>query len=120
SALPTDLAALPTDSIVIPNLCDDMHDCPVATGDVWAQQHLTSNLDWAHTHNSLLIVTFDEDDDTAANRIPTVFAGPMVRAGDMPDRIDHYAILRTIEDLYQLPPLGLAAATPPITGIWAP
>ena len=120
SALPTDLAALPTVAIMIPNLCHDMHDCRVATGDAWAQQHLTGYLDWARTHNSLLIVTFDEDDDTAANRIPTVFAGPMVRAGDVPSRIDHYTILRTIEDMYQLPPLGAAAATPPITGIWAP
>ncbi|MBV9729292.1 MAG: acid phosphatase [Pseudonocardiales bacterium] len=120
SALPTDLAALPTFAIVIPNMCDDMHDCPVANGDAWAQHHLPAYLDWAHTHNSLLIVTFDEDNGTAANHIPTLFAGPMVRPGDVPTHIDHYTILRTIEDMYQLAPLGAAAATPPITGIWAP
>jgi hypothetical protein len=120
SALPTDFAALPTVAIVIPNLCHDMHDCRLATGDAWARQHLTGYLDWARTHNSLLIVTFDEDDDSAANHIPTVFTGPMVRPADVTDRIDHYTILRTIEDAYQLPPLGAAAATPPITGIWAP
>ena len=120
SAWPADLSALPTVAIVIPNLCHDMHDCGVATGDAWAQQHLTGYLDWARTHNSLLIVTFDEDDDTAANHIPTVFVGPMVRPGDMVSHIDHYTILRTIEDAYQLAPLGAAAATPPITGIWGP
>jgi acid phosphatase len=65
-------------------------------------------------------VTFDEDDDTAANHIPTVFAGPMVRPGDVADHINHYTILRTIEDMYQLPPLGAAAATQPVTGIWTP
>jgi acid phosphatase len=43
----------------------------------------------------------------------------MVRPGDVPERIDHYTILRTIEDAYRLPPLGAAATTPPITGIWA-
>ncbi len=118
SALPVDPAALPTVAVVIPNLCNDMHDCPVATGDAWAHQHLLAYLDWARTHNSLLIVTFDEDNDTAANHIPTVFAGPMVRPGDVVDRIDHYTILRTIEDMYQLAPLGTAATTPPITGIW--
>lgn len=120
SALPTDFAALPTVAIVIPNLCHDMHDCRLATGDAWAQQHLAAYLAWARTHNSLLIVTFDEDDDSAANHIPTVFAGPMVRPGEVADRIDHYTILRTIEDAYQLPPLGAAAATPPITGVWTP
>jgi phosphatidylinositol-3-phosphatase len=120
SALPTDFAALPTVSVVIPNLCNDMHDCSVDTGDGWARQHLSAYLDWARTHNSLLIVTFDEDDDSAANHIPTVFVGPMVRPGDVADYINHYAILRTIEDMYQLPPLGAAAATSPVTGIWAP
>jgi acid phosphatase len=106
--------------VVIPNLCNDMHDCPADTGDAWARHHLSAYLDWAHTHNSLLIVTFDEDDDTAANHIPTVFAGPMVRPGDVADHINHYTILRTIEDMYQLPPLGAAAATQPVTGIWTP
>lgn len=120
SSLPTDLVALPTVAVVIPNLCNDMHDCSVARGDTWAQQHLPAYLDWARTHNSLLIVTFDEDNGTAANHIPTVLAGPMVRPGDVPIRINHYTIMRTIEDMYGLVPLGAAAAIPPITGIWAP
>jgi len=120
SALPTDFASLPTVAVVMPNLCNDMHDCSVGTGDAWARQHLPAYLDWARTHNSLLIVTFDEDDNTTANHIPTVFAGPMVRPGDVADHINHYTILRTIEDMYQLPPLVAAAATAPVTGIWAP
>ena len=61
-------------------------------------------------------MTFDEDDDTAANLMP-VFAGPLVRPGDVANHIDHYTILRTIEDMYQLAPLGTAATTPPVTGI---
>lgn len=121
SALPTNLADLPTLAVVIPNPCHDMHDCSVATGDAWARQYLPGYLDWARTHHSLLIVTFDEDNDTAANHIPTVFAGPMVRPSAVPGRrIDHYTILRTIEDMYQLTPLGAAASTPPITSIWTP
>lgn len=118
SGLPADFTLLPTVAVVIPNLCNDMHDCPVATGDAWAQHHLAGYLDWARSHNSLLIVTFDEDNDTPANHIPTVFAGPMVRPGDVANRIDHYSILRTIEDMYGLAPLGAAAASPAITGIW--
>jgi len=118
SALPVDFAALPTVAVVVPNMCNDMHDCPVASGDSWAGQHLSSYRDWARTHNSLLIVTFDEDNGTAANHIPTVFLGPMVGPGDVAGYIDHYAILRTLEDMYQLTPIGDAATTPPITGIW--
>jgi acid phosphatase len=39
-----------------------MHDCPVSTGDSWARSHLDAYAQWAKTRNSLLIVTFDEDD----------------------------------------------------------
>lgn len=120
SAFPTNLADLPTVSVLVPNMCNDMHDCPVAQGDTWARQHLTGYLSWAQTHNSLLVVTFDEDNGTSANHIPTVLAGPMVRPGDITTRIDHYALLRTLEDMYQLTPLADAATTPPITGIWSP
>lgn len=118
STLGTDFATLPTVAVMIPNLCNDMHDCPVAAGDNWARQQLPGYLDWARTHNSLLIVTFDEEDGTSANHIPTLFVGPMVRPGEIADRIDHYSILRTIEDMYQLAPIGDSATTAPITGLW--
>ena len=36
---------------------------------------------WAKAHNSLLIVTWDEDDYTENNQIPTVFYGAHVRPG---------------------------------------
>jgi phosphatidylinositol-3-phosphatase len=119
SALPADLGRLPTVAFVVPNLCDDMHDCSVATGDVWARGHLAGYVSWAREHDSLLVVTFDEDDGGSANRIPTFLVGPMVRAGTSDQRIDHYSVLRTLEDMYGLPPLGKAAAAAPITGVWA-
>lgn len=118
TSLPRDFAALPTVAFVIPDLCHDMHDCPITAGDTWAHDHLAGYVDWARRHNSLLLITFDEDDDTAANHIPTVLVGPMVKPGDMPGRVDHYTLLRTLEDAYRLPPLGAAADRPPLTGIW--
>jgi acid phosphatase len=118
SALPADLGQLPTVAFVVPNLCDDMHDCPVKTGDDWARAHLAAYVSWARDHDSLLIVTFDEDENTAANRIATFLVGPMVRPGTSDQRIDHYSVLRTIEEMYGLPPLGEAANREPITGIW--
>jgi acid phosphatase len=119
SAFPTDLSSLPTVSFLIPNLCDDMHDCSIAHGDAWARAHLSAYAAWARTHNSLLVVTFDEDEGTSANHIATMFVGPMVRAGTSKQRIDHYSVLRTLEDMYGLAPLGQAAAATPISGIWA-
>jgi hypothetical protein len=118
SALPQDFGALPTVSVVVPNLCDDMHSCPVSTGDAWARQHLASYVSWAATHNSLLIVTFDEDGGTSANQIPTLVVGPMVRPGTSTQTIAHYDVLRTLEDMYGLPPLGATRTVRPLTGIW--
>jgi len=61
------------------------------------------------------VVTFDEDDFTASNQIPTLFAGPMVRPGAYPEAVNHYLLLRTLEAMYALPALGRAANnTPPI------
>jgi phosphatidylinositol-3-phosphatase len=118
TALPEDFSALPTVSFVVPNLCNDMHDCGVAAGDDWAQQNLSDYVTWAQAHNSLLLVTFDEDSGSSANRIATFLVGPMVKVGTSDQRIDHYSLLRTVEDMYGLPPLGKAADAEPLTGIW--
>ncbi|GAA2331571.1 hypothetical protein [Dactylosporangium salmoneum] len=37
-----------------------------------------------------------------------------MRPGDRAERVDHYAVLRTIEDAYGLPPLGAAAQAVPL------
>ena len=102
-------------AFLIPNLCHDMHDCPVATGDAWAATHLDPYLRWAREHNSLLVITFDEDDNAADNHIVTVIAGANVHSGQFTGRVDHYTLLATIEHLYALPRLGEAAARTPIT-----
>lgn len=119
SALGTDWDKLPTVAFLTPDMCNDMHDCPVAAGDAWAKKTLGSYLDWAQTHNGLLVLTFDESETkTPGNPIPTIFAGPMVRPGDVTTRVDHYTMLRTIEDMYGLKALGASADAEPITGIW--
>ncbi len=115
---PVDYAELPTVGVLIPNMCNDMHDCSVATGDTWARNNLARYVHWSRSHNSLLIVTFDEDSGTRANTIPTILVGPMIRPGPVSQEIDQYSVLRTLEDAYGLTPLGLADRAAPITGIW--
>jgi hypothetical protein len=118
TALPDDYADLPTVAFVVPDLCDDMHDCGVHAGDAWASEHLDPYVDWARTHDSLLVVTFDEDSGSRENLIPTFLVGPMVVPGQSGQHTDHYTILRTIEDMYGLAPLGTAAEREPLRGIW--
>ncbi len=114
-----DPAALPTVSWVIPNLCHDMHDCEVATGDAWLRDHLGGYVQWAKTHASLLILTWDEDDRGAGNHIATVFVGQPVMPGRYAQRISHYNVLATLEAAYRLPRDGNAANAAPISGIWS-
>jgi phosphatidylinositol-3-phosphatase len=114
----TDFGRLPTVSFVIPNLCDDMHDCSVATGDAWLRAHLSSYASWAMKHDSLLIITWDEDDGSQSNQIPTIFVGQQVRPGRYAERITHYSVLATLEAAYGLRRDGNAASAVPITDIW--
>jgi phosphatidylinositol-3-phosphatase len=118
SAFPADFAQLPTVAFVTPDLCSDMHDCSVSTGDSWLRDHFDGYVHWAQQHNSLLVVTFDEDDSSADNRILTLVAGAGVRPGRYGQPVDHYRLLSTVEALYGLPPLGLAATTSPLADIW--
>ena len=115
---PRDFAELPSVSFVIPNQENDMHDGSVGQGDAWLRQKLGRYADWCVDHNSLLIVTFDEDDGGAQNRIATIFVGENVVPGYYDLQINHYGVLRTILAMYGLEPLGQSALEKPITGIW--
>ncbi len=117
---PGDYNRLPTVSFVVPNLRHDMHDGSVREGDDWLRGNLSRYADWARTHNSLLIVTWDEDDGTANNRIPTLITGARVRPGRYGELVDHYRLLRTLEAMYGLPALGTSAQRTPITDVWQP
>lgn len=111
-------ASLPTVSFVTPNMCDDMHDCSISTGNSWLQSHLDAYAQWAKTHNSLLIVTFDEDNSLSLNHIYTAFVGAHVAAGSYSEKITHYTVLRTIESAYGLAAIGGAASVSPVTDVW--
>ncbi len=118
TAFPTDFNNLPDVSYVIPNLDNDMHDGTVAQGDAWLQTHLGDYISWAKTHNSLFVLTFDEDDNNNGNLIPTIMVGQRVTPGTYTETINHYDMLRTIQDAFGLAPLGNSAAAHPILNVW--
>jgi hypothetical protein len=120
SSFPTDFSQLPTVAFVVPNQQHDMHSGSIVAGDTWAQQRLDPYVQWASTHNSLLIVTWDEDDGSAANHILTLFAGAHVQAGRYSETISHYDVLRTIEALNGLPLTANAARAMTIADVWRP
>jgi acid phosphatase len=92
--------------LIIPNLCHDMHDCPVAEGDRWLSQWIPQIIQSpAWTDRDLLVVTFDEPSTKDGDqRIATVVVGSQVPAGlrsDLPHT--HYTLLRTIQAAWGLP-----------------
>jgi phosphatidylinositol-3-phosphatase len=109
SALNADLAAgrLPPFSLVVPDLCHDMHDCSVATGDRFLKG-LVPRLLRGLGPRGYLVLTFDEG--TTEQLIPTIVAGPGARPhATQTARVDHYGVLATIEDTFGLGHLGAAA-----------
>lgn len=135
-AAPSHYADLPTVAFVIPNLENDMHNGPVwqsvPTGDRWLKRNLDRYYQWAKKHNSLLILTFDENHDRRCyigltnpfvhpescadqeycvdqqNRIVTIFAGAHIKPGNYPEGkgVTHVNILRTLEAMYGLHKAG--------------
>lgn len=137
---PSRYDTLPTVAFVIPNLENDMHNGPVSKsvpkGDRWLQKNIDAYYQWAKDHNSLLILTFDENNDKRAykgltnpfvdphsctgdgrdhefcvdlqNRVVTIFAGAHIKPGDYPEGkgVTHVNILRTIEAMYGLSKSG--------------
>lgn len=115
---PQDFSQLPTVSFVIPDQYNDMHDGNFATADQWLRTHINPYVEWAFKHNSLLILTWDEDNYRENNHIVTLLVGPMVKTGISDQHISHYNVLRTLLDLYGLPAINASLDAEPIIGIW--
>ncbi|TKK65961.1 acid phosphatase [Ilyomonas limi] len=118
TAFPADYSTLPTVSLVIPDQNNDMHDGTINRGDSWLRNNMDGYIQWAKTHNSLFILTFDEDDKNHSNHIVTIFCGSMVKRGQYITKINHYNVLRTIENMYGLSYAGNAANATTITSCW--
>ncbi|WP_066259324.1 alkaline phosphatase family protein [Neobacillus drentensis] len=115
---PKDFTQLSTVSMIVPNQQNNMHDGSIEKADQWLQQNIDSYVQWAKKNNSLLIITWDEDDGSEENKIPTFFVGPMVKMGEYNKELNHFNLLRSIEDIYGLTHAGKSNSVQPIAGIW--
>lgn len=112
---------LPDFSLVVPDLCDDMHDCSVATGDSWLRAHVVPLLRSRQLSGGVVFVVFDEgtSDTGGGGRIEALALGSTVRRGSrFAKTTNHFGLLRTIEDAWGLPRLGLSRTGTPVGGIW--
>jgi hypothetical protein len=112
---------LPDFALVVPDLCDDMHDCSVATGDAWLRAQVVPLLHSPALAGGVVFVVFDEgtSDEGGGGRVEALALGPLVRPGSVfAGATNHDGLLRTIEDAWGLPHLGLSGRARPIGGIW--
>ena len=119
--LSTDLVngTVPNLAWITPNMCNDMHDCSIATGDAWLADVvpgiLTSS---AFQNGGVLFITWDEGESSAGccgnatgGQVATLVIAPNGVAGLRSTIAEtHYSLLRTIEDAWGLSALGQAAS----------
>jgi phosphatidylinositol-3-phosphatase len=93
---------------ITPNMLDDMHDGTVAQGDAWLSRQIPALLSapaWTE-QRSLLVITWDENDNSPGNQVATIVIADEVPAGFRSAvAYSHYSLLRTIEVAWGLAPL---------------
>jgi phosphatidylinositol-3-phosphatase len=107
TALAADLrlaATTPNYSMIVPNQCNDMHDCSVSTGDNWLKSHIPAllNSPACKLQKCLVVITWDEDDGGQGNHVLTIFAGSGAKTGGATSSVSytHYSLLRTVERIF--------------------
>lgn len=122
SNFPKNFDSLPTVSFIIPNQDNNMRNGNdpdrITKGDEWLKKNLSTYINWCKRNNSLFILTFDSDDGQHNKHIATLIHGPIVLKGKYEDNINHYYLLRTIQEMYKLPPIGSSSTVNPISNCW--
>ena len=98
---------LPVTGELTPNFCHDGHDCPLRTADTWLGgwvPKLMSGPDY-RSHRLTIVVTFDEDDGSAANRVAFVVIDPRLSHVVVRQRCDHYCLARWLAENAHVRPL---------------
>ena len=108
---------LPNVGMVVPNLCNDAHDCPLSTADTWFRGWMTrifEGPDWKSGHLAV-VLTADEDDKSAANTVLTVVIHPSLRSKVVGSPLNHYSLTRFLQDVAGTAPGSNAASAPSMT-----
>ena len=99
---------LPNFTFLTPNNCNDMHSCPIASGD----DYLASVVPSLVSAGAHVILTWDESGNAKNEHIVLVEFGNGVSAGTFTPAINDYGLLAGLEDHFGLPRLaGAQTAT---------
>lgn len=105
---------LPNVGMVVPNLCNDAHDCSLGTADTWFKGWMTKIFDgpdWKSGHLAV-VLTGDEDDKSQGNTVLTVVIHPSQKAKVITSPLTHYSLTRLYEEVAGTPYLFHATSAP--------
>ena len=83
---------------MVPNLCNDGHDCSAATADDWLRSWLPvieKGRDFT-SRRLATVVTWDEDDDHSSNHILLAVIHPSLQGKEVATRLDHYGLSASV------------------------
>lgn len=92
---------------VTPNLCNDMHDCSVTTGDNWLASHVPA----LEQNGVTVVIVFDEGSTSegGGGHVYAAAVGPNISAGQTDaTSYSHYNLLAGLEDHFGVPRLANA------------
>lgn len=98
---------LPNVGMVIPNNCNNAHDCSLGTADKWFKQWMVrifEGQDWKSGHLAV-ILTADEDDKKSGNIVLTSVMHPSVKGKVVKTRLTHYSLSKLLSEVTGSPPL---------------
>lgn len=124
--LSADLKArkLPRFSFLTPNLCHDAHDCSLSVADRFLQTWVSRVLSKIGK-TGVIFITWDEgssnkgccDGQATGGRVFTAIVGPGAKLHTkITKTLNHYSLLRAVEDNWGLARLNLAAKAPILRG----
>ncbi len=109
---------LPDFAFIVPNICNDGHDCALDKVNTWLDQWVSPLI--GLDPRSLIVITWDEGQGdhgccglnpggTGGGRIATLLISTLVKNGFQDDTpYTHYSLLKTISAAWDLPLLGRA------------
>jgi Phosphoesterase family. len=95
--------------LIVPNMCNSMHDCSIATGDTWLSTFVPRITSSAAFANSALVITWDEGttNEGGGGHVATLVVSPLTGIGYQSTTAhNHYSLLRTVQDAWGLPCLN--------------
>jgi dUTPase len=117
---------LPNYSFVVPNLCNDAHDCDLPTADNWLKANIAPLLNNpSFKQDGMLIITFDEasgDDTNGGGRVVWTVVSPKARTAYTSAALyQHQSTLRLMAEALGLASFpGDAAAAPNMAEFFQP